>query len=169
MHDGVGNTLAAAVLHLEVAAREQERSQSSLPTPALLREEAQTLRQAMNAVRDWTYWTRPWTVSTELNGLTKGAARLTEEIARFSRRTGLSIHLHGEELLDNPRLTKSDAAALRLTIFRIAQEALTNVAKHAAGATSATVSLRVEASCAVLRVSDDGPGFADVPPKAASD
>jgi signal transduction histidine kinase len=43
-------------------------------------------------------------------------------------------------------------------IFRVAQEALANVARHS-GATSAALSLRAQASELVLRVSDNGCGF----------
>jgi signal transduction histidine kinase len=55
---------------------------------------------------------------------------------------------------------------VKVVFYRIAQEALNNVAKHAA-ANQATVSLRCEGGKVVLDVLDDGRGFdpADVPPK----
>ncbi|MBI5285055.1 MAG: hypothetical protein HY874_08190 [Chloroflexi bacterium] len=50
-------------------------------------------------------------------------------------------------------------AAVELALFRIAQEALHNVEKHA-GARSATVGLRFEHACVRLDVIDDGQGYA---------
>ncbi|HEU0257078.1 MAG TPA: ATP-binding protein, partial [Microbacteriaceae bacterium] len=51
-----------------------------------------------------------------------------------------------------PRL--SDAA--ELVLYRVAQESLTNVARHA-HATRAAVSLTASADAVTLRVTDDGP------------
>jgi len=49
-------------------------------------------------------------------------------------------------------------AAVATAAFRCAQEALTNVAKHA-GATAATVTARVDSGALELTVEDDGVGF----------
>lgn len=152
VHDGVGNSLAAAVLRLEVAAREVEKDGGIAGAP-LLREEAQALRQAMGSVRDWTFWTRPWPVA-DLDGVS-GSELLASEVERLSRRVSLPIGVSGAEILDEiaPRAT------LRLTVLRIVQEALTNVAKHAIGATRAEVALRREAHRLILTISDDGQGI----------
>jgi signal transduction histidine kinase len=53
--------------------------------------------------------------------------------------------------------------AAELSIYRIVQEALTNVVKHAGGATTVRVDLRLEADALVLEVNDDGRGM---PPTA---
>src|SRR5205814_5324251 len=71
----------------------------------------------------------------------------------FSRRTGIAVALRdGEEA----------AAGLRpgaaVALFRIAQEALNNVAKHA-GARQVRIELAGEAEEIVMRVADDGAGF----------
>jgi PAS domain S-box-containing protein len=47
---------------------------------------------------------------------------------------------------------------VRIALYRIAQEALNNIAKHAR-ASQATVSLDNEPDCVTLRISDDGRGF----------
>jgi signal transduction histidine kinase len=47
---------------------------------------------------------------------------------------------------------------VKVALYRIAQESLNNVAKHA-GATRATVRLRCEPDRVALRVRDDGKGF----------
>ncbi len=71
----------------------------------------------------------------------------------FSRRTGIAVAL---------RDAKDAAADLRpeaaVALFRIAQEALNNVAKHA-GARQVRIELAGEAEEIVLRVADDGAGF----------
>lgn len=49
-------------------------------------------------------------------------------------------------------------ADLETTLFRIAQEALTNVVKHA-NATRAQIVLSFEPQCVILEIADDGTGF----------
>lgn len=71
---------------------------------------------------------------------------------RLTARTGLRISTYGEE--PAPRL----AASVENALFRIAQEALTNVAKHAL-ARQVTVTLEVEGDTVRLVVTDDGAGF----------
>jgi signal transduction histidine kinase len=51
-------------------------------------------------------------------------------------------------------------AAVEVAIYRIVQEALTNVARHA-GARSCTVRLALEPTALLLEVTDDGRGFSD--------
>jgi signal transduction histidine kinase len=143
VHDGVGNSLAAAVLRLELAARVRGKADPSDPSIALLKDEAQALREAMQQVRDWTFFNRPW--STEVS--------LAAEAERLSRRTGLPIVATGAELLDGL------PEPIRLTVLRVAQEGLTNAAKHALGATQATVTLTRDAKLLTLTIHDDGAGF----------
>ena len=80
------------------------------------------------------------------------SAAIEWETEEFAKRTGtayiLDLDLNGKEL------DKTFAT----TIFRIFQEALTNVARHAQ-ASSITVSLRVEDGSLVLEVSDNGVGI----------
>ena len=154
VHDGVGNSLAAAVLRLEVAARLLEKNaDTDLAPPALLRDEAQALRQSMNAVRDWTFHTRPWPLAAP-DGLLP-SAQFTNEVERLARRTGLALTVQGADEID--RLPAETTT--RLTVLRIAQEALTNVAKHATGATGATVTLARDGIWLVVTIQDDGGGF----------
>jgi len=71
---------------------------------------------------------------------------------RFARRTGVAIGVEGEEPV--PRL----ASRVENGLFRIAQEALTNVVKHAQ-ATRVTVTVEVDGETLRLVVADDGVGF----------
>jgi len=56
---------------------------------------------------------------------------------------------------------------IELTIYRITQEALGNVEKHS-GATAVEVRLAFSPTAAVLRVKDDGCGFAGQAPQNGS-
>jgi two-component system sensor histidine kinase UhpB len=71
---------------------------------------------------------------------------------QFTTRTGLPITLQAEEL--TPRLP----LFLENTLFRIAQEALTNIIKHAQ-ATEATVTVETEEEGVRLIIADNGRGF----------
>jgi signal transduction histidine kinase len=79
-------------------------------------------------------------------------ASLAQEADNFRKRTG--IDCTATLAADLPALSESVSTAL----YRIAQEALTNVARHA-DAHRAEVQLEVAGDQLTLRVSDDGYGF----------
>jgi PAS domain S-box-containing protein len=85
------------------------------------------------------------------------ASTLADYISDWSAQVGIRVDFHcvGLEL---DRLSDE----VRTTIYRVVQEALTNVAKHAPKST--VVSIVVERVGASLRltVEDDGPGFRDI-------
>ena len=71
----------------------------------------------------------------------------------WARRLGIAANLDTRDLGDErlpPRV--------ETTIYRIIQEALMNVARHA-GASEVTVSLTYEADSVTVRIEDDGHGF----------
>ena len=153
IHDGIGNALAAAVLRLEVTARIAAKTRpADTETPTLLQEEAQVLRGAMNDVRDWTFFNKPWSGANDEIG---AGERLSVEVERLSRRTHTPMRVVGAEVLDGLR----GGAVVRLAVLRIVQEALTNVAKYATGATEAVVTLEKGDAYLRLSVTDNGVGF----------
>jgi signal transduction histidine kinase len=77
---------------------------------------------------------------------------LRSECAGFARREGIDVIYLPEEI---PSTLPKDVA---LCVYRIAQEALRNLAKHAA-VNKAWVSLQVTGTELVLRVQDEGVGF----------
>ncbi len=80
-----------------------------------------------------------------------GLAPSLELLAReFSARTGVEAHCTAEPV----RLRPAD----RLTAYRVAQEALSNVARHAQ-ASQVDLILRQNADAVVLEVQDNGRGF----------
>jgi signal transduction histidine kinase len=79
---------------------------------------------------------------------------------QFSQRTGIEVEVHGKEPAQ--RLVQE----VEITLFRIAQEALNNVAKHAR-ATRVKIELRRAGGDTILSVSDDGTGFDESAPPGA--
>jgi signal transduction histidine kinase len=79
-------------------------------------------------------------------------AALSEYVQSIGRRCGITVHL---SLAESTHRLPADTEA---ELLRIAQEAITNVRKHAA-AQNLWVSLSVEPPRAVLRVEDDGRGL----------
>ncbi len=77
---------------------------------------------------------------------------LRSECASFSLREGIAVAYHPEEV---PTTLPKDIA---LCVYRVAQEALRNLAKHAA-VTEAWVSLIAADSELLLRIQDKGVGF----------
>jgi signal transduction histidine kinase len=71
---------------------------------------------------------------------------------QFSERTGVNLKVQGEEMMTRLPL------ATEIALFRISQEALTNIAKHAQ-ANQVTVSLKEKAGMIQLNIADDGIGF----------
>src|SRR3954452_9298737 len=148
LHDQVGQTLTAALLELEhVAGRVPEQSRPEL-------EAVQEIVQlGLEDIRRIARELRPEALDDL--GLPSALAALTE---RFAGQARLEIDLHVDPEL--PRLSRE----AELVIYRVAQEALTNVARHSG---STTAELRLECSGpdrVTLLVADDGRGL---PPDAS--
>lgn len=99
----------------------------------------QDLRETIEALRS-TEWNKPLVPA------------LKNLAATFYRQSGIEIDLHIPEEL--PELTSEE----RFTIFRIAQEALTNVRKHS-GASKADLVVEREGNRLDVLVGDNGSGF----------
>jgi signal transduction histidine kinase len=82
--------------------------------------------------------------------------------AQFSSRTGIQVKVEGDENMERLGISAENA------LFRIAQEALTNVAKHAE-ASQTTVNLGAEDGYARMEISDNGKGFNKDKTSAKSD
>jgi len=145
LHDETGQSLTALILNVQMLRGLTE--QGTQPTEAAL-ERLQDLAEAtLEEVRNLIYDLRP----TILDDLGLTAALRWYVHAQLEPR-GLSVDLQlprGETRLD---------PMLETAVFRIAQEALWNVVKHA-GATRVQVALAVGEGRAVLRIKDDGRGF----------
>ncbi len=142
LHDEVGQSLTAMALQLNRLAEH-----SSDGTRAEAVDARDGALQLVDAVRALAHELRPEALD-EL-GLVPA---LTNLIERLSARTGLSI----ERAL--ARDLAPLAADAELVIYRVAQESLTNVIRHA-GATRASVTLKNSGDGVLLSVQDDGRGI----------
>jgi signal transduction histidine kinase len=142
LHDEIGQELTGVKVELALA----ERSFEPATGPKLAEAKAMTER-ALQTVRDLSHLLHP-PMLDDL-GL---AATLDWFLAGFSRRTGIAARLEQEP--DAARLVPE----LEMCVYRIVQEATTNVARHAE-ARVVRVDLRRLSQRIVLTIGDDGKGF----------
>jgi two-component system NarL family sensor kinase len=160
LHDGLGPTLASFALKLD-AARKLVRSKPGDTEVLLSRLKDQT-QETISDVRRLVYGLRP--PALDDLGLF-GAIRQQAESHGFVAREGFSGDTRGEDELvffsiEAPEGSPSLPAAVEVAAYRIVQEALTNVARHA-HATSCRVRISVDRARSVLEleVTDDGAGM----------
>jgi signal transduction histidine kinase len=144
IHDGLAQTAAAAHQHLQAFAR--HHTISSAEEQAELEETLELVQEVVGEARQVIHDLRP-TVLDDF-GL---AAAVRLQVATL-RADGLEIAL--EESLGDGRLPQE----VETTLFRVAQEALTNIRKHAQ-AMKARVVLDRLGNAVRLLVSDEGRGF----------
>jgi signal transduction histidine kinase len=147
LHDGVGPQLAALMLELETAS---DLVSNNHEASALIVKLSKRAREIVSDVRHSVHALRPPALD-EL-GLVEA---LREEASKYSP-AGLRVSVeYSEELSDLP-------AAVEVACYRIAQEALANVVRHArASHCSIRIRLDEEASALSVEVEDDGRGIRD--------
>ncbi len=146
LHDRVGQNLTALDLNLNII-------RNALP-PGTFPQVGERLADCLGLVEHTVEIVSD--VMAELRSVSVDdhalMAALRREGKQFSLRTGMPIRVTGEE--PAPRLPST----VRNTLFRIAQEGLTNVAKYARGS---QVDLTLDSSVEHVRMilADDGCGF----------
>ncbi|MFC1932618.1 ATP-binding protein [Chloroflexota bacterium] len=146
LHDQVGQNLTALGIDLNIIKTQmQEKMPASVLS--LLDDSLLLVEQTTEQIRDVMSTLRPPVLDEY--GLVAALHWYGEQ---YTRRTKIEVSVEGEEPV--PRL----AARVENTLFRIAQEALTNVAKHAQ-ATKVMVTIEVEDKTSSMVVTDDGIGF----------
>jgi PAS domain S-box-containing protein len=150
LHDEVGQALTALSLLLGTVARSGEVDRLG---------EAQTLvTEAIERVRSLSLDLRPAMLDDA--GLVPA---LVGHLERYAARTGVRV-----EFTHSGVEGRRFGSAVETAIYRIAQEALTNVARHA-GLNQATMRLSADQGIIVLVVNDGGAGFdPDALPAAGS-
>jgi two-component system sensor histidine kinase UhpB len=144
LHDEVGQMLTAIALRAERAAEEPDGDQRG----ALI-EISQTALGSLDDVRRIARELRP-EVLDDL-GLVNAVVALC---GRVDRQPGIRVRRELDWSL--PKLEPE----VELVIYRVAQEALTNVLRHA-DATEVVVTLRKENGAVLLEVADNGRGLPD--------
>nr|WP_208860861.1 sensor histidine kinase [Streptomyces griseoflavus] len=142
LHDEVGQSMTAVLLALKRASDE-----ASQPLRGELQQAQEITRESLDEVRRLVRRLRPG-VLDDL-GLVSAVTSLATE---FATHTGLRVRRRFDS--DLPSLDHET----ELVIYRVAQESLTNAARHAE-ARSVEVSLRGADGCVVLEVGDDGRGI----------
>jgi two-component system sensor histidine kinase UhpB len=144
LHDEVGQVLTGVLLQLDTLAApgSPERADDVAETK-------QAVRQALEEVRRIARELRPEML--EQLGL---VSALTELSTKFAQQSGLDVRRRFAPSL--PPLSRD----VELAIYRVAQESLTNVARHARAST-VEISLEPGAGSVVLCISDDGSGLAE--------
>jgi two-component system sensor histidine kinase UhpB len=149
LHDEVGQSLTAAALLIE------QLADAGRTEPERLREVAATVRTTLDDVRRIARELRPEALDDL--GLVNALIGLTTRASRHQR-------LHVQRRIDP---TPDLSAEQELVIYRVAQESLTNVVRHAK---ARHVELRLERhdGGVRLRVADDGVGLPDRFPEGSA-
>jgi len=154
LHDETAQSLASLLMGL--GALQEAKTVKAARTQA--RDLQQVATRALAEVRRLAWGLRP-SVLDDL-GLATALARYA---ADFGRTRGITVRVETMGL-DDSRL----APAVETALYRIMQEALSNVARHAA-ATTVSVWLRRRQGAVALIVDDDGCGFdSEQPPGPAT-
>ncbi|MFE5212665.1 sensor histidine kinase [Streptomyces sp. NPDC056600] len=142
LHDSLTHQISIVKLQAEVAVHVARRRGEEVP-PALsaiqeaAREASRDLRATLEALRD------------DGTAPPRGLEHLSDLVERArSAGVGATLRVEGER--------RDVPAAVARTAYRIVQEALTNTARHAVGATTADVSVRHGADRLTVRIDDDG-------------
>jgi len=145
LHDQIGQVLTAVKMNLEHVQRVCLGTESS----PYIKDNMDLVDEAYRLVRDLSADLRP-PLLDDLGLVTV----LRWYIDRYAQRTGLRTDLVIELPDHNERFSRERETAC----FRIAQEALTNIVRHA-NAKQVSVQLKKRRNNLLLKVQDDGVGF----------
>jgi len=152
LHDDTAQTLAALVLRLQMARRSREPEVRE----RLLRELHEELHRASDGVRRILRGLRPPLL--EESGL---VAALRAHVKSVLADSDLDITIDAENV--EHHLSRE----AKLSLYRIVQEGLSNVTRHA-HATSVRIRLAVREEVVVLEIEDDGIGFDSAHPEPST-
>ncbi len=143
IHDDIGGSLAAVKLDLAWVLRRAEDEAMRKHLDSAM----EMLQHALGASQRIMMNLRPPILD---QGLVAAVVWLA---SGFERRTGVRVHVRrsSEQMADN--------RDVQLVAYRTAQEALTNVSKHAPSATAIEIDLNDREGVLTLEVSDNGPGM----------
>jgi signal transduction histidine kinase len=143
LHDRIGQSLAYLAFELDRIVKVGDRDDDVRPSLGRLREDVRTV---IREVRDTLYDLR-----TDVSDDQGFLATLELFVGRVKERAGFAVTMRTDERIRLPLPQERE-------LFRIAQEAIVNVERHA-DATHLTVTWRSDSRGALLEVADDGTGF----------
>ena len=149
LHDRVGQNLTALKINLDIL-QTALASHGNDEVRARVDDSAALLESTMDTIENVMSELRPPMLDD--HGL---AAALDWHARNFSKRTGIAVAVRANETAWRPALQ------VEIALFRIAQEALNNVAKHARARRVEIALEHANGEC-VMSVEDDGIGFDDV-------
>jgi PAS domain S-box-containing protein len=146
LHDRVGQSLTALKINIDIL-QPALASQGNAEVLARVADSAALLESTMDTIENVMSELRPPMLDD--HGL---AAALDWHARNFSKRTGIAVGVCASETAGRPALQ------VEIALFRIAQEALNNVAKHARARRVEIALDHANGEC-VMSVQDDGIGF----------
>jgi signal transduction histidine kinase len=145
LHDQIGQVLTAVKMNLHSVQRVCNGTESG----TYIKDNIEAVDEALRLVRDLSVDLRP-PLLDDLGLVTA----LRWYVDRYAKRTGIA----GDVIIKLQDQNERFSRELETACFRIAQEALTNIVRHAR-AKRVSVRLRKEEKLLVLSVKDDGVGF----------
>lgn len=142
LHDGATQNFVTLSLHMGRMARDPSAISS-----AVLDEWMRLAEQGANELRTVSYLLHPPLLEELGLSLT-----LRAYVEGFAKRTGIQATLHSQGELDNLGFD------VELAVFRILQEALSNVHRHS-GSVTATVQISYDGQILRLQIADQGRGI----------
>ncbi|MGH6860930.1 MAG: cache domain-containing protein, partial [Phyllobacterium sp.] len=154
LHDGISQNLVGVRYAIDLARRKASSRQED--AVAAIEKGAGALNEAIKEVRRISHELRP-RVLDDL-GLT---AALEALVNNFSERNAIAV------ALESPAFKTTLAPEAKIALYRVAQEALTNIERHAE-ASKVTVRISSNQARVQMEIADDGRGFTDVETKAGT-
>ena len=145
LHDQIGQVLTAVKMNLHTVQRVCNASEAG----SYIRDNIDAVDEALRMVRDLSVDLRP-SILDDLGLVTA----LRWYVDRYRKRTGLEVEVNIELEDQNERFPRE----LETTFFRIAQESLTNIVRHA-GATQVSLQFAKDGNALLLSIKDNGVGF----------
>ncbi|MGB3727249.1 MAG: cache domain-containing protein [Glaciecola sp.] len=145
LHDGIVQVLVSIKYSLEATGK--HLAKMAVDKPAPLSKAETNLSNAINEIRRISHHLHP-RILDEL-GLSAAMEAISKE---FSERTGIEVTFH------KPALSKLLPDHINTTLYRVVQEALMNIEKHAK-ASKTVIDLSIKDSWLTLTISDDGVGI----------
>ena len=146
LHDGINQLLVSCKFRIELAANKLKRSLDSNLVQQELDKSSELIAQTIKEIRQISHNLRP-SLLDDL-GLDTALKALIDE---FQERTEISVLYHFE-------VTSNIPDEIEITLYRLTQESLTNIEKHA-NASQITLNVWQSEHKLVFQCADNGVGF----------